>query len=83
MVPRTSTDVRPALAEQGFEFSSLCSHPLGVRVTIDYLLRVVVENLEDFERIHRESITRLPGISRVQTSFALRTVAKGRSLPIR
>ena len=49
----------------------------------DYLLRVVVEDLEDFERIHRESITSLPGVSRVQTSFALRTVTKGRSLPIR
>ena len=49
----------------------------------DYLLRVVVKDLEDFERIHRESITRLPGVSRVQTSIALRTVAKGRRLPIR
>ncbi len=49
----------------------------------DYLLRVVVKDLEDFERIHRESITRLPGVSRVQTSFALRTVTKGTSLPIR
>ena len=49
----------------------------------DYLLRVVVKDLADFERIHRESITSLPGVSRVQTSFALRTVIKGTSLPIR
>ena len=49
----------------------------------DYLLRVVVEDLGDFERIHRESITRLPGVSRVQTSFALRTVTKRKSLPVR
>lgn len=49
----------------------------------DYLLRVVVKDLEDFERIHRESITRLPGVSRVQTSFALRTVTKRTSLPVR
>lgn len=49
----------------------------------DYLLRVVVEDLSDFERIHREAITRLPGVSRVQTSFALRTVTKRTSLPVR
>ena len=49
----------------------------------DYLLRVVVRDLEDFERIHRESITSLPGVSRVQTSFALRAVKKETSLPIR
>lgn len=48
----------------------------------DYLLRVVVRNLEDFERIHREAITSLPGVSRVQTSFALRAVKKESSLPI-
>ena len=49
----------------------------------DYLLRVVVRDLEDFERIHRESITSLPGVSRVQSSFALRAVKKEASLPIR
>ena len=49
----------------------------------DYLLRVVVRDLQDFERIHRESITSLPGVSRVQTSFALRAVKKESSLPIR
>ena len=49
----------------------------------DYLLRVVVRDLEDFERLHRESITSLPGVSRVQTSFALRAVKKESSLPIR
>lgn len=48
----------------------------------DYLLRIVVRNLEDFERIHREAITSLPGVSRVQTSFALRAVKKESSLPI-
>ena len=48
----------------------------------DYLLRVVVRNLEDFERIHREAITSLPGVSRVQTSFALRAVKKESNLPI-
>lgn len=49
----------------------------------DYLLRVVVGDLADFERIHRKSITSLPGVSRVQTSFALRAVKKESNLPIR
>ena len=49
----------------------------------DYLLRVVVRDLEDFERVHRESITSLPGVSRVQTSFALRAVKRESSLPLR
>ena len=49
----------------------------------DYLLRVVVKDLKDFERVHRESITILPGVSKVQTSFALRTVTRDTTLPIR
>jgi len=49
----------------------------------DYLLRVVVANTVDYERIHREYITRLPGVARVRSSFALRTVTKKTELPIK
>ena len=49
----------------------------------DYLLRVVVSDAADFERIHSQHLTRLPGVSRVQSSFALRTVRKSSVLPIR
>ena len=49
----------------------------------DYLLRVVVANTADYERIHRENITRLPGVARVRSGFALRTVTKHTDLPIR
>jgi DNA-binding Lrp family transcriptional regulator len=49
----------------------------------DYLLRVVVANTADYERLHREHITRLPGVARVRSSFALRTVAKHTALPLR
>ncbi|MDG2332687.1 MAG: Lrp/AsnC family transcriptional regulator [Myxococcota bacterium] len=48
----------------------------------DYLLRVVVADTEDFERIHRQGLTRLPGVARVHSSFALRTVQKSAALPI-
>jgi Lrp/AsnC family leucine-responsive transcriptional regulator len=49
----------------------------------DYLLRVVVADAEDFERIHRQHLTRLPGVARVHSSFALRTVQKSFVLPVR
>jgi DNA-binding Lrp family transcriptional regulator len=48
----------------------------------DYLLRVVVSDTADFERVHSQHLTRLPGVSRVQSSFALRTVRKSSVLPI-
>jgi Lrp/AsnC family transcriptional regulator, leucine-responsive regulatory protein len=49
----------------------------------DYLLRVVVADMDDFERVHAKHLTRLPGVARVHSSFALRTVRKSRELPIR
>jgi Lrp/AsnC family leucine-responsive transcriptional regulator len=49
----------------------------------DYLLRVVVSDAADFERVHSQHLTRLPGVARVQSSFALRTVCKSSALPIR
>ena len=49
----------------------------------DYLVRVVVSDAADFERIHSQHLTRLPGVARVQSSFALRTVCKSNALPIR
>ncbi len=48
----------------------------------DYLLRVVVADTADFERIHSQKLTRLPGVSRVQSSFTLRTVRKSSVLPV-
>jgi Lrp/AsnC family transcriptional regulator, leucine-responsive regulatory protein len=49
----------------------------------DYLLRVVVADTADFERIHSRQLTRLPGVLRVHSSFALRTVQHTMALPIR
>ena len=42
----------------------------------DYMVRVVVEDTADYERLHNDHLTRLPGVVRVQSSFALRTVTK-------
>ena len=49
----------------------------------DYLLRVIVADARDYERVHSQFLTRLPGVSRVHSSFALRTVAKKTEVPIR
>ena len=49
----------------------------------DYLLRLVVTDLADFERIHNQHLTRLPSVARIQSSFAMRTVTRSRSLPAR
>jgi DNA-binding Lrp family transcriptional regulator len=49
----------------------------------DYLLRVVVADMADFERIHKDELTRLPGVARVNSSVAIRTVLKRTALPLR
>ena len=48
----------------------------------DYLLRVVIADMADFERLHSESLTRLPGVARVNSSVAIRTVRKTTELPL-
>ncbi|MCX8225207.1 MAG: Lrp/AsnC family transcriptional regulator [Sulfitobacter sp.] len=48
----------------------------------DYLLKVVAENTEDFARIHRQFLARLPGVGQMQSSFALRTVCNTTALPV-
>ena len=48
----------------------------------DYLLKVVAENTEDFARIHRQHLARLPGVGQMQSSFALRTVCNTTALPV-
>lgn len=48
----------------------------------DYLLRVIVADMADFERLHNESLTRLPGVARVNSSVAIRTVRKTTEIPM-
>jgi Lrp/AsnC family leucine-responsive transcriptional regulator len=49
----------------------------------DYLLRIVVADLADFERVHSQHLTRLPSVVSVQSSFAMRTVTRAAALPVR
>ena len=49
----------------------------------DYLLRLVVADMADFERVHNQHLTRLPSVTRVHSSLAVRTVTRSHSLPSR
>lgn len=40
----------------------------------DYMLVVRVAGIEDYGRLHQTQLSRLPGVSRLETSFALRDV---------
>ena len=50
--------------------------------TADYLLKVVAQDTDDFARIHRQHLARLPGVAQMHSSFALRTVFKTTALPL-
>ncbi|MCW8915900.1 MAG: Lrp/AsnC family transcriptional regulator [Magnetovibrio sp.] len=42
----------------------------------DYLVRVAVSLAEDYERIHKTYLSRLPGIAGIRSIFTMRTVCK-------
>lgn len=48
----------------------------------DYLLRLVVRDVDDLERVHTQELTRIPGVVRVSSSIAMRTVVKRVELPL-
>lgn len=48
----------------------------------DYLLRLVVRDVDDLERVHAQELTRIPGVVRVSSSIALRAVVKRAELPL-
>jgi len=50
--------------------------------TADYLLKVVARDTEDFARIHRRHLARLPGVAQMHSSFALRRVVSTVALPL-
>ncbi|WP_101758965.1 Lrp/AsnC family transcriptional regulator [Oceanicoccus sp. KOV_DT_Chl] len=48
----------------------------------DYLLRVVVPDLESYERFLSNKLTRIKGIANIQSSFALKQVVYKTELPL-
>ena len=49
----------------------------------DCLLRVIVADARGLRKVHSQHLTCLPGVARVHSSFALRTVTKKTQVPIR
>ncbi|WP_425052928.1 Lrp/AsnC family transcriptional regulator [Psychromarinibacter sp. S121] len=50
--------------------------------TADYLLKLSAEDTDDFARIHRRYLARLPGVAQMHSSFSLRTVFQTTALPV-
>ena len=50
--------------------------------TADYLIKIMAMDTEDFARIHRKFLSRLPGVRQMQSSFALRTVVQTTALAV-
>jgi Lrp/AsnC family leucine-responsive transcriptional regulator len=48
----------------------------------DYIVRVVAADVDDLQRLHTEVLTRLPGVARLNSSIALRSVVRRTALPI-
>lgn len=48
----------------------------------DYLLKLAAADTEDFARIHRRYLARLPGVAKMQSSFALRMVVRTTALEV-
>ena len=48
----------------------------------DYLLRIVVPDLESYERFLKDKLTRLKGVASIESSFALGQVKRSNVLPL-
>jgi DNA-binding Lrp family transcriptional regulator len=42
----------------------------------DYLVQVQARDMADYERIHKQHLSRMPGVSRLHSSFAMRAVVQ-------
>lgn len=48
----------------------------------DYLLQIVTNSLESYEKLSRNVIRRLPGVTSVKTSFSLKEIKHSTQLPV-
>ena len=49
---------------------------------VDYLLRVIADDPQDYERLYRRHLSRLPGVARIKSSFALRAVSRRTAIDV-
>lgn len=48
----------------------------------DYLLRVAARDLDQYDRIHRDCLAALPGVSSMRSAFAIRRIKRWRGYPV-
>jgi Lrp/AsnC family transcriptional regulator, leucine-responsive regulatory protein len=48
----------------------------------DYQLRVVAADVEDYERLHRERLSKLPHVTRIRSNLVIRTVRAWSGYPV-
>ena len=46
----------------------------------DYLLRLIAEDMNDYERLHRTVLARLPGVASMKSRFVLRRIGQKRGV---
>jgi DNA-binding Lrp family transcriptional regulator len=78
---RVTLERQSAGVLQAFEAAVLrCSWILSCHLMAgqyDYMLIVKVIDISDYERMHQKYLSRLPGVVRIESSFAVREVTKG------
>jgi Lrp/AsnC family leucine-responsive transcriptional regulator len=71
---------------EGFE-ASIRSYPEVMECYLmtgssDYLVRIVVPDLQAYERFLADKLTRIPGVANIQSSFVLKQVVYNTELPL-
>lgn len=67
--------------------AEVCKHPeilscYSMSGDSDYTLRIVARSIEDYEIFLREKLAKLPNVSDIKSSFALKSVKNSTRLPI-
>ncbi|MFZ5733450.1 MAG: Lrp/AsnC family transcriptional regulator [Pseudomonadota bacterium] len=86
VVVRITLDSQRDEALRAFE-SRIANCPSVIRCLLmsgrdDYVVTVLARDIEDYERIHRTELSRLPGIARIESSFALRAIVDRSTPPV-
>ncbi|MFT4025657.1 MAG: Lrp/AsnC family transcriptional regulator [Novosphingobium sp.] len=77
-----SRDVMDRFEQAVMEFDDILDCHL-MSGTADYLLRVAALDVADYDRLHRNCLSRLPGVSSMKSSFAIRKIKASNGYPLR